>query len=101
MNLNKNQTPADIDPNLIEVFEPPVEDLVYEFKYRIKPTEVHERILELCKIYYENNEKFMTKKVRAAGRRAREALNELRTLCRTRRIEISTQINKMQPGEFL
>ncbi len=93
--------PNDIDPELIEVIEPPVEDLVNEFKYRVKRTPVHMRILELAKIYYENNEKFMIKKNRAAGRRAREALLELRDLCRKRRIEISTTINSFEKGEFL
>jgi hypothetical protein len=100
--LKTNSTiPNDIDPELIEVFEPPVEDLVNEFKYRVKPTTDHKRMLELFTIYYENNEKFMTKKVRIAGVRARKALTELRTLCRTRRIEIQKELNSWQKGEFL
>ena len=93
--------PNDIDPELIEVIEPPVEDLVNEFKYRVKRTPIHFRVLELAKTYYENNEKFMIKKNRAAGKRAREALLELRELCRTRRIEIQTEINTWEKGEFL
>lgn len=92
---------SDIDPDLIEVFEPPVEDLVTEFKYRVKPTDVHKRILELATLYYENNEKFMIKKTKAAGVRARAALHELRTLCRTRRIEIQKEVNSWEKGEFL
>lgn len=96
--LNK---PSDIDKNLIEVFEPPVDDLIYEFKYRVKPTDVHHRVLELASIYYKNNEVFMKKKNRAAGKRARDALLELRTLCRTRRIEIQSTINGFEKGEFL
>lgn len=99
--MENKQVISDIDPDLIEVFEPPVEDLVNEFKYRVKPTADHKRILELATIYYENNEKFMTKKVRAAGVRARKALTELRTLCRTRRIEIQKELNSWEKGEFL
>jgi hypothetical protein len=100
--LKTNSTvPNDIDPSLIEVIEPPVEELVKEFKYRVKRTPVHFRVLELAKTYYENNEKFMIKKNRAAAKRARDALLELRELCRTRRIEIQTELNTWEKGEFL
>lgn len=98
---DSQSNPSDINKELIEVFEPSVDDLVYEFKYRVKPTEVHHRILELASIYYKNNEVFMKKKNRAAGKRARIALLELRTLCRTRRIEIQDTINGFEKGEFL
>lgn len=101
MTTKKQPEFNDIDPTLIEVHEPPVEDLVKEFKYRVKPTPVHERVLELASIYYKNNEQFMLKKNRAAGKRARDALLELRHLCRTRRIEIQKTIKSFQKGEFL
>ena len=48
----------------------------------------HEMILEQIDLYHVNNEKFAEKNNKAAGTRARKALNELVKLARTRRKEI-------------
>jgi DNA-directed RNA polymerase subunit F len=48
----------------------------------------HDLILEQLEIYHQNNIKFEEKFNKAAGTRARKALNELVKLARTRRKEI-------------
>lgn len=48
----------------------------------------HEMILEQIDLYHVNNEKFEAKMNKAAGTRARKALNELVKLSRVRRKEI-------------
>ncbi len=48
----------------------------------------HEQILEQIDLYHVNNEKFESKGNKAAGTRARKALNELVKLARVRRKEI-------------
>lgn len=48
----------------------------------------HEQILEQIDLYHVNNEKFADKGNKAAGTRARKALNELVKLARVRRKEI-------------
>jgi len=48
----------------------------------------HEQILEQIDLYHINNEKFGEKGNKAAGTRARKALNELVKLSRVRRKEI-------------
>lgn len=75
------------------VIEPSVEELIEEFKYRIKPTDTHYKILKCIEVYYKNNEQFMKKGVMAAGDRARQPLVELWKLLRVRRKEIKAQIN--------
>lgn len=49
---------------------------------------VHEQIIEQVELYHTNNEKFESKGNKAAGTRARKALNELVKLARERRKEI-------------
>jgi len=51
---------------------------------------VHEQIIEQMQIYHVNNEKFQEKSNKAAGTRARKALNELVKLSRERRKEIQS-----------
>ena len=79
--------PVDLNDPKVYV-EPPVEELIKEFYYKIEPTNSHDRILELFKIYFVDNEKFMHKYNMEAGKRARKALLELHHLCRKRRKEI-------------
>ena len=79
--------PVDLNDPKVYV-EPPVEELIKEFYYKIDPTNSHDRILELFKIYFIDNEKFMHKYNKEAGKRARKALLELHHLCRQRRKEI-------------
>lgn len=75
-------------------------DWVEYFKYRVQPTEVHQEILNKMQIYYQENEKFMKHKNRAAGKRARKALLELFHLVRARRAEIQETVNKFEYGEW-
>lgn len=53
----------------------------------------HEQILEQIELYHVNNEKFEDKGNKAAGTRARKALNELVKLARARRKEIQESKN--------
>lgn len=54
----------------------------------------HDQILEQIEIYHLNNEKFEEKFNKAAGTRARKALNELVKLSRARRKEIQDKKNE-------
>lgn len=51
----------------------------------------HDKILEQIDIYHMNNEKFEEKFNKAAGTRARKALNEITKLARERRKEIQSK----------
>ena len=53
----------------------------------------HDQILEQVELYHLNNEKFEDKFNKAAGTRARKALNELVKLARGRRKEIQEKKN--------
>jgi hypothetical protein len=75
-----------------ETFEPPVKDLIEEFKYKVKPTNTHKEILKVMETYWKENEKFMTKHNLEAGRRARKALLQLYDLSKQRRLEIADVI---------
>ena len=70
------------------VIEPPLEELIEEFRYRIPSTDTHKEIMKQMELYYSNNELFQKNKNRRAGRRARRALLELFHLVRRRRIEM-------------
>jgi hypothetical protein len=70
------------------VIEPSVEELILEFKYKVKPTDIHQEIMNQMEIYWRENEKFMQKKNRSAARRARKALLAIYHLVRARRIEM-------------
>jgi len=70
------------------VIEPPLEDLIEEFRYKIPSTDIHKEILKQIDIYYTNNEIFQKKRHRTAARRARTALLKLFHLVRARRIEM-------------
>lgn len=70
------------------VIEPPLEDLIEEFRYKIPSTDTHKEIMRQMELYYTNNESFQKKKNRKAARRARKALLELFHLVRRRRIEM-------------
>lgn len=48
----------------------------------------HEQILELVKIYSDENEKFVTKGIKASAGRARKALSQLSKAVKVRRGEI-------------
>ena len=50
----------------------------------------HEQILEQIEIYHADNQKFDEEYNKAAGTRARKALNEISKLCKVRRKEIQT-----------
>ena len=54
----------------------------------------HDQILEQIELYHLNNEKFEDKFNKAAGTRARKALNELVKLARVRRKEIQDKKNE-------
>ena len=54
----------------------------------------HDQILEQIEIYHHNHEKFEEKFNKAAGTRARKALNELVKLARVRRKEIQERKNE-------
>jgi len=53
----------------------------------------HDQILEQIDIYHQNNEKFSEKFNKAAGTRARKALNDIVKLSRIRRREIQDKKN--------
>ena len=55
---------------------------------------VHEQILEQVEIYHGENQKFDEKFNKAAGTRARKALNEIAKLCKNRRKEIQEKKNE-------
>ena len=75
-----------------DVQEAPVEDLIEEFKYKIKPTQAHRELLEAIEGYYRENENFMKKHNYEAGKRARKHLLTIWHLARDRRMEISGKI---------
>lgn len=54
---------------------------------------IHEQILEQVDIYHAESQKFDDKFNKAAGTRARKALNELSKLVKTRRKEIQDRKN--------
>ena len=56
---------------------------------------VHEQILEQVEIYHSENQKFDEKGNKAAGTRARKALNEMSKLCKSRRKEIQEPKNQL------
>tara|TARA_B100001123_G_scaffold444039_1_gene591795 strand:- start:4004 stop:4189 length:186 start_codon:yes stop_codon:yes gene_type:complete len=56
---------------------------------------VHEQILEQVEIYHAENQKFDEKGNKAAGTRARKALNEVSKLCKSRRKEIQEAKNQL------
>jgi hypothetical protein len=72
--------------------EPPVKDLIEEFKYKVKPTNTHKDLLKAIEVYYKENEKFMTKHNLEAGKRARKALLSIYSLVKDRRLEIADVI---------
>lgn len=55
---------------------------------------VHEQILEQTEIYHAENQKFEEKFNKAAGTRARKALNEISKLTKSRRKEIQEKKNE-------
>jgi|Laugrespbdmm15dd_1035085.scaffolds.fasta_scaffold02904_6 hypothetical protein len=75
-----------------EIKDAPVEDLIEEFKYKIKPTQTHRDLLEAIEAYYKENENFMKKHNFEAGKRARKHLLNVWHLVRERRMEISGKI---------
>lgn len=80
------------DPSVFEddeeIIWPDVDTLKEMFKYQIRPNETHREILKQMQIYVKENEKWMLKRNKYAGRRARIALLKLFHLVRARRIEI-------------
>ena len=52
---------------------------------------VQEELVKQFQCYIEENEKFTTKKVKAAGARARKALQEVAKLVKARRKEITEE----------
>jgi hypothetical protein len=82
------------------VIEPSVEELILEFKYKVKPTQIHREIMTQMEIYWTENEKFMKKKNRKAARRARKALLDLFHLVRARRIEMLATYKAFEKGEW-
>jgi hypothetical protein len=72
------------------------DDMVRDFKYRIKPTDTHWRLLECIKDYYEHNEKFMVKGFYHPGTRARKELLEIYHLVRQRRKEIQEEVRRIR-----
>jgi hypothetical protein len=75
-----------------EIKDAPVEDLIEEFKYKIKPTQAHRDLLKAIEDYYKENENFMKKHNFEAGKRARKHLLTVWHLARDRRMEISGKI---------
>mgnify|MGYP006906253543 CR=1 FL=1 len=53
----------------------------------------HEQLLEQVEIYHAESQKFDEKFNKAAGTRARKALNEIGKLCKNRRKEIQDKKN--------
>lgn len=78
--------------NDFEVIEPPTQDLIEEFKYKVKPTQTHKDLLIAIEQYYKENEKFMKKDNSEAGKRARKQLLLIYHLVKQRRGEISQHI---------
>ena len=80
------------DPSVFEddeeIIWPDVDTLKEMFKYQIRPTETHREILKQMEIYVRDNEKFMRKRNKYAGIRARVALLKIYHLVRARRKEI-------------
>lgn len=66
--------------------------LIKEFTYRVQPTPGHEELMQEIKLYYQENEKFMKKWNKEAGKRARKHLLKIFHLSRQRRAEISDVI---------
>lgn len=56
---------------------------------------IHEQILEVVEAYKTENEKFVTKGVKAAAVRARNTLSDLAKLCKQRRDEIQEDKQKV------
>jgi hypothetical protein len=54
----------------------------------------HEQILEQVDIYHSENQKFEDKGNKAAGTRARKALNEISKMCKIRRKEVQDKKNE-------
>jgi hypothetical protein len=90
MMMPRKLVPVDLNDPKVYV-EPPLEELIKEFYYKISPTNSHDRMLELFKTYFQENEKFMHKYNKEAGKRSRKALLELYHLCRKRRKEILSE----------
>ena len=82
------------------VIEPSVEELILEFKYKVKPTHIHREIMTQMEIYWTENEKFMKKKNRRAARRARKALLDLFHLVRARSIDMLATYKAFEKGEW-
>ena len=55
------------------------------------PVNVQEELIKQFQMYIEENEKFTTKKVKAAAGRARKALQEVSKLVKQRRKEITEE----------
>ena len=55
----------------------------------------HEQLLEQLELYHAENEKFDEKFNKAAGTRARKALNEISKLTKVRRKEIQDKKNEV------
>ena len=55
---------------------------------------IHEQLLEQIEIYHAESQKFDEKFNKAAGTRARKALNEIGKLCKERRKEIQEKKNE-------
>jgi len=54
---------------------------------------IHEQLLEQIEIYHSESQKFEDKFNKAAGTRARKALNEITKVCKARRKEIQEKKN--------
>jgi hypothetical protein len=55
---------------------------------------IHEQLLEQIEIYHCESQKFEDKFNKAAGTRARKALNEITKICKVRRKEIQDKKNE-------
>jgi len=86
------------DPSVFEddeeIIYPDVETLKEMFKYELRPNDTHREILKQMEIYIRDNEKWMQKRNKYAGRRARVALLKIYHLVRARRIEILSVWNR-------
>jgi hypothetical protein len=80
--------------------EPHIDDLINEFKYKVKPTDAHQQLLDEITAFYKETEKLMTKKNVAAGKRARKHLLAAYHLCRQRRKEIIDTCHLIERGEL-
>lgn len=72
--------------------EPNIDALIEEFTYCVQPTECHKKLLDEIKLYHQENEKFMKRWNKEAGKRARKHLLNIFHLVRERRGEISYTI---------